>query len=276
MTRILLLLMLGCQSASQGLNDTGNGVDGPIADTDIEFFEGPAAEERATLFSEDELPVFEIWLDDSEIQDLISDPYSYVKEPYDIEMSSTKMWPCEPEAKTLGDPSMKGLVEDDLNHYDTGPGDVLGLKKITSVPLDEDYGMMHEQVAYRMFGEAQPRGSFTHAIVYLNDELYGLFAHVESVDDTMIGQWFEDNSGSLFEQHDADYYTDYVRTIRIFSWKKGTTIAINSKPQRTRWPILARTPSKPLVNTSTGTISSLTGRSAQWLARLRHLPLPLR
>ena len=265
MTRILLLLMLGCQSASQGLNDTGNGVDGPIADTDIEFFEGPAAEERATLFSEDELPVFEIWLDDSEIQDLISDPYSYVKGTLryrDVIYEDVAV-------RTKGENSWRPINEKaslkiDLNHYDTGPGDVLGLKKITLNAMNEDYSMMHERVAYRMFREAGvPAARSTHAIVYLNDELYGLFAHVESVDDTMIGRWFEDNSGSLFEQHDADYYTDYVQNNTYFQLEEGDD---NRDKLQALADTLAYSGEDALeaagehINWDT---SSLTGRSAQ-------------
>jgi spore coat protein CotH len=228
MRATLLLCTLACTGgtrASLGDDDdtSPQSTDGLVGDTGIETLTGPAEAARESLFSDDELPVFELTMTNQAISDLIDEPYEYVRGSLTYQGITYD----NVAIRTKGENSWKPIDEKaslkiDLNHYDDGPGDILGLKKITLQAMNEDYSMMHERVGYRMFREAGvPAARATHALVYLNGDYYGLFTHLESVDDVMIGRWFEDDSGSLFEQHDADYYTDYVQNNIHFQLEEG-------------------------------------------------------
>jgi hypothetical protein len=228
MLTTLLLLFFACEPGSTRAALSGephepSGGSGSISDTAIETFAGPGGGDQDSLFSEEDLPVFEIWIEDDAFADLLDEPYEYVR----ATLAYDNMTYENVAIRTKGENSWRAIDEKaslklDLNHYDDGPGDVLGLKKITLNAMNEDYSMMHERLGYRMFREAGvPAARATHALVYLNDEYYGLFTHLESVDDTMIARWFEDDSGSLFEQHDADYYTAYVQDNTYFQLEEG-------------------------------------------------------
>jgi hypothetical protein len=75
-----------------------------------------------------------------------------------------------------------------------------GLKRLTLNNMVQDRSYVHERLAYRFYqlmGVPTPRAA--HARVYVNDELYGLYAHVETIDRRFLSRWFEDNDGMLYE-----------------------------------------------------------------------------
>jgi spore coat protein CotH len=77
--------------------------------------------------------------------------------------------------------------------------------------MNDDHAMMHERVGYALYREAGiPSARATHATVMLNEESYGLYTHLETVDEHLIERWFVDGSGALFELDDADYSVDYL------------------------------------------------------------------
>jgi hypothetical protein len=122
-------------------------------------------------------------------------------------------------------PSMKV----DFNHF-VEDLEFLGLASLTLNNMDNDYSMMHERVAYRVFREAGiPAYRASHALVYVqevddhgavvSDRFYGLYALLEGANKGMIGRWFADPDGNLFEVWDVDFYDVFVPCPNLY----GTT-----------------------------------------------------
>ncbi|GDX79754.1 hypothetical protein LBMAG42_15650 [Deltaproteobacteria bacterium] len=85
--------------------------------------------------------------------------------------------------------------------------DYAGLERITLNNMVEDNTQMKEVMVYKIFREA---GIYTsranHAALYVNDELYGLYTNLETMDDHWLEARYSDPSGELFEANDnADF-----------------------------------------------------------------------
>jgi len=86
----------------------------------------------------------------------------------------------------------------DLNEY--ADHRLAGLESITLNNLVQDASYVHEALTYRLFravGVPAPRVGY--ARVYVNGTLWGLYAHIESPDDTFLARWYDDPSGNLYE-----------------------------------------------------------------------------
>jgi spore coat protein CotH len=163
------------------------------------------------LFSDDALPAFALELSEDSLQALRDEPYSYVEgslifedkrfESVGIRTKGENSWqPIDekPSLKIKLNWAVKGLR-------------FRGLEELTFNSMNDDHSMMHERVGYRMYREAGvPAARATHATLQINDESYGLYTHVETVDRDLIGRWFSDDEGSLFELNDADYTEEYL------------------------------------------------------------------
>ncbi len=165
----------------------------------------------AVLFDEDDLPHFELTIDDENWAILAAeteaDRYHWVEAtftwegeeigPVGVRTKGENSW-----QSVLGKPSLKV----DFDRYLDGAR-FRGLKGLTLDAMNDDASMMHERVAYRLYREAGvPAARATHATLTINGEDYGLYTHVETVDRVMMGRWFSDDGGPLFEQHDVDWY----------------------------------------------------------------------
>lgn len=88
-------------------------------------------------------------------------------------------------------------------------GRFLGMRRIVFNNMISDNSMLRERVAYRVFREyGSPAPRANHVNVYLNDQLYGLYANVENTDEELLQEWFADHEGSMWEIHDADFQPD--------------------------------------------------------------------
>ncbi len=93
-----------------------------------------------------------------------------------------------------------------------------GLKDLTLNNMIDDPSQMHERLAYTVAREAWlPASMANHLRLTINGESYGLYANVETVKKRMIGSWFEDNDGTLYEATDVDFAPQYVDSYEIVS-----------------------------------------------------------
>jgi hypothetical protein len=92
------------------------------------------------------------------------------------------------------------------------PGaELCGLENLTLDNMHSDPSMIHERLAYAVARAAGvPASRSNHALVTVNGELYGVYAHVETVQPRFIGRWFADRTGSLFEGAEVDFVTAQV------------------------------------------------------------------
>ena len=239
-SRLVLLAAIAVACSPKSSNDdstggttgtTGGDSDGrvgptiwePEADTDTESIEGRGEFLSDLLFEEDTLPEFYLELDDDALDDLRREPYEYTEAtlvydgrrygPIGIRTKGENSW--RPFAQ-------KSSIKLDFNRYDDSPGRFGELKGLTFNAMNEDYSMMHERVAYRIYRNAGvPAARGHHAVLYVNGELYGLFVMLDTIDDVFLGRWFDDTSGSMWEQHDGDLTDDYVQNNLYFQLEEG-------------------------------------------------------
>jgi spore coat protein CotH len=238
---ILLLLSLACSPAipllaqpSDVADDSAGSAGGGgdlVPDDEVEELPGVATDSDI-LFQDDLIQEFYLEISDESLDDLARDPYEYTEAT--LVFQGVSYGPIA--IRTKGENSWRPFREKssfklDFNRYDGGPDRFLGMKGLTFQGMNEDYTMMHERVAYRMYREAGvPAARANHAIVYVNDELYGLFTVIDTVDDVFLKRWYDDASGSMWEQHDGDLTDQYVQNNTYFQHEEG---------EDDRWPLQA-------------------------------------
>jgi CotH kinase protein len=81
-----------------------------------------------------------------------------------------------------------------------------GLRRMTLNNLFEDPSFLAERLAYDVYRAAGvPAPRCNSALVYINDEYYGVYANVEAEDKTFLRRWFDDVSGNLYEEGQSDF-----------------------------------------------------------------------
>jgi len=226
---VFLLLAMACTPGSVSFEapDDSKTPAAPgelLSDDDVERLDGPSSD-SAVLFDQSQIPQIGLELSDSSWRSLINDPYEYVEGYFIYE--GVRYGPIG--VRTKGENSwrpinQKSSLKLDFNRYqdDGGPSRILGLKSLTLQAMNEDYSMMHERMAYWLYAEAGvPAVRANHAEVAINGDHYGLFTVIDTVDDLFLARWFDDNSGSMWEQHDGDYADQYVDDNRYFQHEEG-------------------------------------------------------
>ena len=83
---------------------------------------------------------------------------------------------------------------------------LLGLNRITLNNMLSDATFMAECLAYAVYRAANlPAPRCNHALVYVNDELFGVYANIESEDKTFLRRWFTNEDGNLYEDGMSDF-----------------------------------------------------------------------
>lgn len=92
---------------------------------------------------------------------------------------------------------------------------LLSLNKLALNNLVQDPTMIREQLSYKLFREmGVPAPRTSYAVVTLNDELMGLYATVEVVDNaSFLDHWFGNDDGNLYEgSYGSDLEDDLIAT----------------------------------------------------------------
>jgi spore coat protein CotH len=105
----------------------------------------------------------------------------------------------------------KPALRVDFDRYTSGQRFV-GLRSIVLKNLWQDGSMMHERLAMALFarlGQAAPREAYCR--LFINNEYQGLYAIVESVDNTFLARTLGEDTGYLFSyQHRNPFYGEYL------------------------------------------------------------------
>jgi hypothetical protein len=83
-----------------------------------------------------------------------------------------------------------------------------GLQRLTLNNMVQDRSFTHERLGYhyyKLMGIPTPR--VAHARLSVNDEPWGLYLNVETIDRRMLSRWFESKQGALFE---GTYFCDLI------------------------------------------------------------------
>jgi hypothetical protein len=117
-------------------------------------------------------------------------------------------------------PSLKIKMDEYVDN-----GSLLGLKSLTLDNMHSDPAMMHERMAYAVARAAGvPASRSNTALVTVNGQFYGVYANVESMKKELIGRWFDNNEGPLFEQFDVDYTPHDVPAFQLESGTDDRTL----------------------------------------------------
>ncbi len=195
------------------------GVDEP-GEPPLEGVEG-VGDPSESIFEGEEIPTFHLTLSDASMQAL-HQAYSdwinhgvlfteYVEGSF--EYDGVVHEPVGVRLKGQGsalDVYDKAAFKVKFNEYQPGAR-FHGVECLTLNNMRYDYSMMHERLAYRIYREAGvPASRVNHAVLYVNGQLYGLYANVETPDVHMIERWFERTDGTMFEGWDVDFTAEYV------------------------------------------------------------------
>jgi spore coat protein CotH len=88
----------------------------------------------------------------------------------------------------------------------------LGVRRLTLNSMAQDPSMLRERLSHQIMREAgiaAPRCN--HARVFINGELVGLYANVETLDESFVGDRFGDSVGNLYDTYNNRYFTDLDR-----------------------------------------------------------------
>lgn len=81
-----------------------------------------------------------------------------------------------------------------------------GLRRLTLNNMVEDPSFVAERLAYYVYrAAALPAPRCNSALLYVNDEYYGVYANVETEDKTFLRRWFASDEGNLYEEGQVDF-----------------------------------------------------------------------
>ena len=199
--------------ASPGATNPGTGgAPAPVEDPATAPEQVPAAGDLSErLLGYDALPELELTIAPAGIASLQAQPFTAV--PAQVRFAGRTYGPVGVRLKgqnsfqpITAKPSLRILV--DKYHDDAR---LFGLKDLTLNNMDDDLSMMHERLAYWIARQAGvPASRATHALLTVNGQFYGLYTNVETVKKKMVGRWFADAEGPLFEATDVDFAPAYV------------------------------------------------------------------
>lgn len=150
------------------------------------------------------------------IDALRSDPRTWVEAEFQWEGT----WYGPVGLRIKGQQSFRNIDEKPslkvkFNEYQDD-GRFMGMRRLVFNNLIGDNSMLRERIAYRVFREyGSPAPRSNHVNVYLNDELYGLYANVENADEELLQEWFTDYEGSMWEIFDADFQPELMAGFEI-------------------------------------------------------------
>lgn len=155
----------------------------------------------AELYDPDRVPTFAIELPEASVAALTADPRTYVRGTLrygaevvpDIGVRLKGEWNFRP----LGEKAPFKLKFDEFV-----PGQRFrGLKRMTFNNALEDHSWVAERVTYAVFRDADlPAPRANAALVTVNGAAYGVYVNVETEDKQLLGRWFPDDSGNLYEE----------------------------------------------------------------------------
>jgi hypothetical protein len=152
------------------------------------------------MFPADRLLHFDLTLPESSMASLGYDPYGEVEGslawgPAWFPKVGVRLKGVYGSLRTLAG---KAAFKIDLNAF--ADHRLRGLETLTFNNMVQDPSYVHETLAYAFFrslGLPAPRTAWMRLTV--NGEDWGLYLHVESVDDTFLARWWADPTGRLYE-----------------------------------------------------------------------------
>lgn len=171
---------------------------------------GASADPSTAIFQTDAVTDVWIGLSAAAITHLDGDPYTEVDGTFAFEGA---YFPHVNVRRKGVYGSLRGMSQKAALKIDFGDGgeSLRGLEHLTLNNMVQDPTYVHEALTYLLYRACDlpaPRVGFTR--MYVNDQLYGLYVNVETIDEVMLGRWFADPYGDLYEgAYGVDFYDGY-------------------------------------------------------------------
>lgn len=177
---------------------------------------GPPPDLSAEIYDEGTLPRFDITLPPSSITALGADSETYVTADlrYGDELVSNIGVRIKGEGsfRTLEEKTAFKVKLDEFVPLQT----FRGLRRMTFNNMVEDPSFLAERMAYAVFRAADlPAPRCNSALIYVNDQFYGVYANVEAEDKTFLRRWFADENGNLYEEGQEDFVSGAEMTFDL-------------------------------------------------------------
>ena len=183
-------------------------------------------DESYAIYAQDRLPTFRITLSESALAELTFEPREYA--PASLELSfgdSTERLEVV-GVKLKGQGSfrtldLKSAFRIKVDKYADGQT-LHGLTDLTLNNMVQDRSLMAERLTYHLFRElGAPAPRANHALVYVNDVFFGVYANIETPTEKFLASWFQNPSRNLYEQKGQDFHhRDAVKSFELETNKK--------------------------------------------------------
>ncbi|HET8937771.1 MAG TPA: CotH kinase family protein [Polyangiales bacterium] len=168
-------------------------------------------DESFAIYAQDQLPTFRIILSESAEADLVFAPREYVPASLELTLGDSTERIDVVGVKLKGQGSFRTLdlkagFRIKIDKYSKGQT-LHGLEDLTLNNMVQDRSLMAERLAYHVFRElGAPAPRANHALVYVNDEFFGVYANIETPTERFLASWFQNPNRNLYEQSGQDFH----------------------------------------------------------------------
>ncbi|MBI9012491.1 MAG: CotH kinase family protein [Clostridiales bacterium] len=198
MKKILIIILIMVMAF------TGCSVSDDTAETKLVTETVSELNDYLTFFSDDEIHEIHIDISDEDFTDILNNALD--EEYHEATITLDGVTLSSVGFRTKGNSTLRQVAESDSERYsfkikanEYEDQDLLGLDEFVLNNMFSDASYLREHLSYEAMSENGlnvPLSSFAN--VYVNDELYGLYLLVESVDDSFLDRNFGDNEGNLY------------------------------------------------------------------------------
>ncbi|SEM30613.1 Lectin C-type domain-containing protein [Stigmatella aurantiaca] len=183
----------------------------------------PSADPAEPLFSGAHISRIELTASQEALAALQADPDTYVKGALHMQIGPQTLdlpeigFRLKGQLGSFRPLSQKAAFVLKFDKFDDDQA-LLGLKKLTLNNMVQDPSMIHERLGYALFRAMEvPAPRAAHATVRINGALYGVYAVIESTDNSVfLKRWFGSHKGNLYEgQYGSDFYPGMEATFEL-------------------------------------------------------------
>jgi len=187
-----MLAFTGCSVSGNSTEIT------PVTEAEADVYD------YISFFEDEEIHEIYIEISEDDFTDILNNPMD--EEYHEATITLDGVTLSSVGFRTKGNSTLKQVAESDSERYsfkikvnEYEDQDLLGLDEFVINNMFSDASYLREYLSYEAMaanGLNVPLSSFVN--VYINDELYGFYLLVESVDDSFLERNFGDNDGNLY------------------------------------------------------------------------------
>jgi spore coat protein CotH len=168
------------------------------------------ADESSAIYAQERLPTFRITLSEAALMDLAFEPREYAAASLELIEGDASEQLELVGLKLKGQGSFRTLegkaaFRIKINKYNKAQK-LHGVEDLTLNNMIQDGSMLAERAAYQAFRElGAPAPRANHALVYVNDVFFGVYANIETPNEELLASWFQNPKRNLYEQGGRDF-----------------------------------------------------------------------